>query len=182
MKTIACLGSGSGVEGEALYDEMMRVGQLLAESGVVVITGGFGGAGMEAPAKGAQSVGGKTIGYTFMGLPTNPYFSEVVDCDKEGSCPEVQFGTRLGHLLSADGFVVGVNGGPGTMVELMAIINLNAKFWKVQKKVVILRPNSVKTIGWDDLMFQQLKSWGMLPGSVSIVVAETPEEAVATVL
>ncbi|OHA32151.1 MAG: hypothetical protein A2928_00465 [Candidatus Taylorbacteria bacterium RIFCSPLOWO2_01_FULL_45_15b] len=182
MKTIACLGSGSGKCGEAMYDAMEQVGVLLATEGATVITGGFGGSGMEAPAKGAQRMGGKTVGYTLIGLPANPYFSEVVDCAKNGDSPEIQFGTRLGHLLSANGFIVGAAGGAGTLVELMAIINLNAKFWKEKKKVVILKPGSLQCSGWDESMLQQLKSWGVLPDSVEVKVVDTPRAAVAAVL
>lgn len=182
MKTIACFGSGSGKCGEVMYDAMQEVGQTLARTGATVITGGFGGSGMEAPAKGAQIAGGKSIGYTLMGLPANPHLSEVVDCSRESNCPEIQFGIRLGHLLSADAFIIGAAGGAGTLVELMAIINLNAKFWKEKKRVVILKPHSLKCPGWDDEMLQQLKNWGVLPDSVQVIVRVTPDGAVAAVL
>lgn len=181
-----------------MYDAMQEVGQTLARVGATVITGGFGGSGMEAPAKGASLAGGKSIGYTLMGLPANPHLSELVDCRKEflrvkfNSCqdetsypepsPEIQFGIRLGHLLSADAFIVGAAGGAGTLVELMAIINLNAKFWKEKKVVVILKPHSLECSGWDDDMLQQLKNWGVLPDSVQVIVRVTPDDAVACVL
>lgn len=165
-----------------MYDAMQEVGQTLARVGVTVITGGFGGSGMEAPAKGSQLAGGKSIGYTLMGLPANPHLSEVVDCSKESSCPEIQFGIRLGHLLSADAFIVGAAGGAGTLVELMAIINLNAKFWKEKKKVVILKPNFLQCPGWDESMLKQLKDWGVMPDSVQVIVCVTPDDAVAAVL
>lgn len=73
QKTIACLGGGKGKEGDAQYDAMVEVGRLLAQRGCTVITGGFGGAGMEAPAKGAKEAGGTAIGYTMLGKPGNPY-------------------------------------------------------------------------------------------------------------
>lgn len=182
MKTIACLGSGNGISGEAMYDAMEQVGVLLATGGSTVITGGFGGSGMEAPAKGVKIAGGKSIGYTIKGIPANQYISDVVDCSEESSCPEIQFGIRLGHLLSADAFIIGATGGAGTLVELMAIINLNTKFWKEKKKVAILKVQEGS--GWDYEMLDQLKQWGVLPHQAedSIVIVETPEQAVHWVM
>lgn len=181
MKTIACLGSGSGKIGDSYYDAMVKVGRLLAKKGCVVATGGFGGVGMEAPARGAAT-GGKTIGYTMLGRQGNAYLSETVDCqkfqDKELS-PEIQYGVRLGNLLSADGFIIAANGGPGTMVELMAIINLNYKLWKEKaKNVAILNLGSNK---WNVDMLDRLEAWKMLPREVRsyILVASTPEQAVS---
>lgn len=48
--------------------------------------------------------------------------------------PEIQYGIRLGNLLTADGFILSAYGGPGTMVELLTIINLNTKMWKEKPK------------------------------------------------
>lgn len=182
MKKVACLGSGNGKSGEILYDSMIEVGRILAEKGVEVLTGGFGGSGMEAPAKGAQSANGKSTGFTLMGIPGNEYLTNIVDCSLESDCPEIQFGIRLGHLLSADAFVIGAGGGPGTMVELMSIINLNGKFWKKKKRVVILHPSSFQTTGWDASMIGQLKNWGMIPEGIHVFTAPTPQDAVNYIL
>lgn len=180
-KIVACLGSSSGEEGDPLYDAMMQVGKLLAESATVVITGGFGGVGMEAPAKGAQEAGGATVGYTFMGLPANPHFSEVVDCGADSSSPEIQFGIRLGHLLSADGFVIGANGGTGTLMELLGIINMNAKFWPKPKKTAIL---TTADSCWNSEMLTQICRWCSVPedGLCSIKFVAESHEAVEWVL
>lgn len=193
MKTIACLGSGSGASGEPCYDAMVEVGRLLAERGLIVATGGFGGAGMEAPAKGATTAGGKAIGYTMYGMSGNPYLSETVDCREQytkstvgpsrtATPSEVQFGVRLGNLLVADGFIIAAEGGPGTMVELMAIIVLNHKLWKKEPKhLAILKVKGVEGKGWGSNMLDRLEEWGVLPREVreSILIVETPEEAVA---
>lgn len=189
MKTIACLGSGSGTIGDPCYDAMVEVGRLLAKKKYIVLTGGFGGVGMEAPARGATELGGKTVGYTIFGKQGNSYLSEIVDCRKQyinplaGSLcmeppPEVQYGVRLGNLLTANGFIIAANGGPGTMVELIAIINLNYKLWKEKpKRVAIL---NVNCNGWNSDMLNQLEAWGVLPQEVreSILVVFMPEQAV----
>lgn len=198
MKTIACLGSGSGTIGDPCYDAMVEVGRLLAERGCVVATGGFCGTGMEAPERGATAVGGKTVGYTIFGKQGNAYLSETVDCRKQyikvRQCvcvgeephieppPEVQYGVRLGNLLTADGFIIAADGGPGTMVELMAIINLNYKLWKEKpKSVAILNVNGEDGNGWNADMLDQLEAWGVLPREVRecVLVVSTPEQAVS---
>lgn len=198
MKTIACLGSGSGAIGDLCYDTMVEVGRLLAQRGCVVATGGFGGAGMEAPARGAAAVGGKTVGYTIFGKQGNAYLSETVDCRKQyikvkqyvcvgeephiEPPPEVQYGVRLGNLLTADGFIIAADGGPGTMVELMAVINLNYKLWKERpKNVAILNINGEDSNEWNAGMLDQLKAWHVLPREVRkhILVVSTSERAVS---
>ena len=129
---------------------MYKVGWILAKGGDTVITGGFGGSGMEAPARGATEAGGKAIGYVWRGKPGNPYLTEMVDCRRvyvkpkrfpvPGELPfyepppEVQYGIRLGFLLAADGFIIDGSGGTGTLVEMLAVLNLNAKYWSREPK------------------------------------------------
>ena len=57
-KLISCFGPGVGEPGDPLYDAMVEVGRLLAQLGCTVQTGGFGGTGMEAPARGAREANG----------------------------------------------------------------------------------------------------------------------------
>ncbi len=189
--TIACLGSGSGEKGDPYYNAMVEVGRLLARTQITVVTGGFGGIGMQAPAQGAHDAGGETIGYTIFGKPGNAYLSRVVNCDNLYINPlhqseppkEVQFGIRLGSLMTADGFIIAAGGGPGTMVELMTLINFNYKVWKKpnQKRIAILKLDGVKIAGWDEQMLEQLEAWGLLPPEVrgTIFITSIPEEAVS---
>ncbi len=182
------MGSGNGVAGEPAYDAMVEVGRLLAERGCIVVTGGFGGAGMEAPVRGAREAGGKVFGYTMLGKPANEYLAEYGDCQFFGETRlpiELQFGTRLGHLLESDGFIICAGGGPGTMVELIAIINLNIKLWKEHpKRFAILMPKDMKCEGWGNGMIEQLISWGILPLGLAhrqILITGSPEAAVGWV-
>ncbi len=184
MKTIACFGSGSGAQGDAQYDAMVEVGRLLAERGCTVITGGFGGAGMEAPAKGAMNAHGKTVGYTFLRKPGNPYLEKTIDCQLRfmGSdflSPEQQYGLRLGSLLEAEGFIIAAQGGPGTMVELMAIINLNTKLWREKPKRFAVLDSSFGE-SWDMKMFDKLFQWGVCPREVAFLlhISTSPEQVV----
>lgn len=183
---IACFGSGKSDVGDPTYDAMMEVGRLLAQKNVLVLTGGFGGAGMEAPARGVKEAGGLSIGYTWRGKQCNPYLSDVVDCSfvsgKELPA-ELQYGFRLGSLLTADAFIVAANGGPGTMVELMAAINFGAKLWQPPKRIAVLKPSSMKP-GWDAVMFAEFQRWGALPEAVEgyILPTSSPATAVGWVL
>ncbi|MEK7586504.1 MAG: hypothetical protein AAB453_01390 [Patescibacteria group bacterium] len=145
IKTVACLGSGKGRLGEPAYNAMMEVGGLLAKRGVTVFTGGFGGVGMEAPARGAGNAGGKSEGFTMWGMKGNPYLERCFDCRTEYSKhaftedgfptlhypePEVEFGIRLGLLMEQDAFIVAWDTTSlGTMIELMTIIKLNIALW-----------------------------------------------------
>jgi predicted Rossmann-fold nucleotide-binding protein len=136
------------------YSVLQRIGKQLGIFGVKVVTGALGGA-MEAPAKGATSVEfGRAIGYTFLGLGCNSYINEAVDCSTlhgEALSPELQYGVRLGYLLSSDAFVV-AEGNAGTLVEVMAIINFNCRGWKPQKKVVFIDSSGIWKKTLDALM------------------------------
>ena len=138
---VTCFGASALLE--PAYAAMVSVGQLLARRGVEILTGAFGGA-MEAPAKGASLEGGVSIGYTFLGIPGNDFLSLEVDCRLiEGTPlrPELQFGVRLGYLLSADAFIFAPESGTGTLAELLAICVFNDRGWKPRKKVAILDPD-----------------------------------------
>ena len=102
-------------------------------------------------------------------------YEEIDDID-----PELQYGVRLACLLYADGFVISAGGGPDTMTELMAIINLSAKIWKTPKKVSILRIKEVPIASWGNDMLETLYKWGVFPEEVqkNFRVFMTPKEAV----
>lgn len=191
VKEIACFGSSEGVPGSPEYEAMVEVGSLLAKRGYIVLTGGYSGTGMEAPAKGATISGGRVIGFTILEKPGNNYLSQEVDCQSmyinptAGPTdaippPEVQFGIRLGNLLSADGFIFAAGGGSGTMAELMAAINFGYKFWETPKKIAILKVAGNPAAGWDDAMLAQLEAWHMLAKHIrqAICIAKTAKEAV----
>ncbi|MEI7498177.1 MAG: hypothetical protein WCK11_02740 [Candidatus Falkowbacteria bacterium] len=185
MLKISSLGSSKGVAGDVMYNAMAKVGRLLAESGHVVMTGGFSGAGMEAPCKGATESGGEAIGITFGGWKSNDFLTTEVDCQHEftraGEAPSlaVQFGVRLGLLLEADGYIISSGSSEGTMVELMAIVT--ARKFNSAKRTAILRIEECP--GWNEQMLDTLHAWGVLPDAVrqDIRVVTTPEEAVAWV-
>lgn len=191
-KTIACLGNDS-VEcrpGDPAYDVMFEVGRLVASHGEIVATGSGSGQ-MEAAAKGARDVSGHTIGYPLPDRPANKYTIEVVKYrgDSESKHPdnllELAYGWQLANLLQADGFVVAPHGGAKTMAEFIAAVYSNSRLWpKRGKPIAVLKTKRVKGAGWDGGMIRELRRWGVINHSVldRVMVASTPEEAVAWVL
>ena len=173
---------------------MVEVGRLLALQQVRVATGGFGGIGMEAPARGAKEVGGQTIGYTMWDMPGNEFLTIPFDCSEltRTTLPskEVQFGLRLGMLMSADGFIIALDSyGPGTIMEFLAIINLNLKLWVPRgkpKRFAVLQLNVSPTLNQENqgnslagnLIGQDL--WGKI--NEHCLVTPSPENAVKWVL
>jgi uncharacterized protein (TIGR00730 family) len=109
--TIAVFGSGSATADDEVLLQAERLGRLLAEAGLTLISGGYGGT-MEAASRGAALAGGKAIGVTMdlftPPLQPNPWLT------KERRVKE--FFPRLRQLTSADGFVV-LKGGIGTLTE-----------------------------------------------------------------
>ncbi len=60
---ISVFGSSSITSDQPAYQEARQLGQILAEAGTTVATGGYGGV-MEAVSEGASEGGGKVIGVT----------------------------------------------------------------------------------------------------------------------
>lgn len=116
---------GSGICDEELYALAFRVGQLIAEKGHVLITGGLGGV-MEASAKGAKSRGGLTVGI----LPrkaeeANPYI-------------DIKIATDMGHarniiIVHSCDALISVGGEYGTISEIAIAL-------KEGKSVASIRP------------------------------------------
>ena len=79
-KIVAIFGAGNVDSGDKVYQLAEKLGRLLAEAGFTIINGGYGGT-MLAAAKGAASVGGKTIGVTcsaFKQSKANKYINQEI--------------------------------------------------------------------------------------------------------
>lgn len=178
---VSCFGSNKD-QPASLYREMMRAGRLLADRGVGIATGAFGGIGMQAPAEGARASGSNIpiTGYTYGSRVANPYVTDVVDCHAlAGAIPfDAEYCVRLAALLSSDAFIVASGGGPGTFLELIATINFNQKFWSPMKRTAILEVSGMSA--WNQAMLEALKAWGVLGEEVakSIRVVSSAEQAV----
>ena len=126
-KRIAVFGSGTAKENSAEWKQACKLGELLARAGFVVVNGGYGGL-MCASAKGAKDAGGDTVGVTvteFSHSKANPFIDEEVRVDK--------WHDRVGKLMEiADGFIV-LDGGTGTLVELITV-------WEMLNRGLMKKP------------------------------------------
>jgi uncharacterized protein (TIGR00730 family) len=111
-RTVTVFGSGSAPADHPVLAQAERLGRLLAEAGLSLISGGYGGT-MAAASRGARQAGGRAIGVTMdlfsPRVQPNPWLTDewrVTD-----------FFPRLQQLTAADGFVV-LRGGIGTLTEV----------------------------------------------------------------
>jgi uncharacterized protein (TIGR00730 family) len=117
--TIFC--SSQTRPGEPAYAQAQRLGQLLAQAGYTVITGGYIGS-MEAVSRGAAEAGGHVIGVTceeierWRSVKANPWV------DEEWRCPTLR--DRLGRLIEDCEAALALPGGPGTLTEIALTWNL----------------------------------------------------------
>jgi uncharacterized protein (TIGR00730 family) len=117
-RTIAVFGSGSAPPDQPVLAEAERLGQLLAEAGFVLMSGGYGGT-MEAASRGARQAGGEVVGVT-MDLFTPPKEPNRW-LTKEQRVTD--FFPRLKRLTGADAFVI-LRGGIGTLTEATLVWSL----------------------------------------------------------
>jgi len=177
-KRITFIGSGEDRPGSPIYSLMQEAGRLVAEQGVVVVTGAYGGA-MEAAVKGArQAEGGEVIAFALTSKPVCALL-ETREVRSWSNLPlEVQLGLRLGNLLLSGGFIMGASGRIGTMVEFLSFVNLASKFWTDPKRLSILRAEEILP---DVLQF--LLDSPLLAGiKYRIKITDNPAEAVVWVL
>jgi len=122
-KIVTVFGSSRPKAGDAEYEEARELGKLLAQRGLAVSSGGFGGV-MEGVSRGAKEGGGKTYGVTaeFFKRKANAWVDTEVRLET--------WDARLFELIRlADGFAV-CKGGTGTLVELAVV-------WEMLNKSVI---------------------------------------------
>jgi uncharacterized protein (TIGR00730 family) len=116
--SVSIFGSSRAKPGDEVYQNAERIGQLLAENGFGVITGGGPGV-MEAANKGAASVGGKSIGLNIE-LPLeqnpNPYTNINLTF-------HYFFVRKVMFIKYAVAYII-LPGGFGTMDELFESITL----------------------------------------------------------
>lgn len=114
-KLITIFGSSAPQPGEPAYEQARRIGQLLAEAGYGVATGGYIGT-MAAVSQGAAEAGGRVVGVVsnqierFRPIGPNRWINE-----------EVRYETlreRLLHLIDHNDGMIALPGGIGTLSEV----------------------------------------------------------------
>ena len=114
------------------YNEARRLGGLLASNGFVLFNGGYYGT-MEAAARGAKEVGGRTVGCTvdlLAGRPPNEWLDEEQR--------STSLFLRLERLTArADAFIA-LRGGVGTLLEVALVWNLAQLDGRARKPVILV--------------------------------------------
>ena len=134
MKKICVFGTYKDL-GEKEKVDIIRLGKLLAENGMAVVSGGFGGS-MEYVSQGAKSAGGKTIGVTYYKngdisrKRANQYIDEEIRAKN--------IFERIDKMMNiSDGFIA-LQGGTGTLLELSAILEHINKGMMPPKPVIAI--------------------------------------------
>jgi len=126
-RIVTIFGGSKCREGDAEYAEALRVGEMLADAGFTICTGGYAGV-MEAASRGAHERGGRVIGITMNQFKSEPnrYLTEKV--------PSEHFYERLQRLITQSVGYIALRGGMGTVTEISLVWN------KLQTKVLDPRP------------------------------------------
>ena len=137
---ISVFGGSTPKPQEPAYQEAYKLGQLIAEAGHTVLTGGYIGT-MEAVSRGAAEAGGHVIGVTcdeiesWRAIGPNPWVKEEI------RLPTLK--DRVDKLISVCDAALALPGGVGTLVEIAVMWNL------MQTQVITTRPLILIGPGWE---------------------------------
>ncbi len=168
-RIVTIFGGSKCSEADPEYAEALRVGELLADSGFTICTGGYAGV-MEAASRGAHERGGRVLGITMNQFKSEPnrYLTEKV--------PSEHFYERLQRLITQSVGYIALRGGMGTVTEISLVWN------KLQTRVLDPRPLVLLGDCWPPIV----KAWqghlAVSDGDVQLLnFAGTPEDAVAII-
>ncbi|MCB9800024.1 MAG: LOG family protein [Candidatus Omnitrophica bacterium] len=162
-KVVTVFGSGQLNHKTSEYTQAVELGRLLAEAGLTVCNGGYGGI-MEASACGARQAGGRTVGI-MSGSFAHKANAWIMETERFATWHE-----RLLRLVEiADAYVI-CDGGTGTLVELFMVWEIANKH-KVQKPFILLGQQMQSLSNY-------LKSNPYIIFHPCLHYAQTPEEAV----
>jgi uncharacterized protein (TIGR00730 family) len=162
-------GAKCGEESEE-YGQARRVGQLLAESGFTICTGGYLGV-MEAASRGARERGGRVLGIVMNQFKAEPnrYLTDKV--------ATAHFYERLQNLIMRSVGFVAIRGGAGTVTELSLVWN------KLQTRVIEPRPLVLLGSCWPPVVEAFREHLVVSDADLAwLTFAETPEEAVRHII
>jgi len=151
------------------YAQALRVGQLLADSGFTICTGGYLGV-MEGASRGARERGGRVLGITMNQFKAEPnrYLTDKVATE--------HFYERLQRLIVRSVGFIALRGGMGTVTELSLVWN------KIQTRVIDPRPLVLLGDCWPPLVREFQRYLAVSDDDVKALdFARTPEEAVAII-
>ena len=168
-RIVTIFGGSKCGEDSPEYAEAHRAGELLAEAGFTICTGGYAGV-MEAASRGAHERGGRVIGVTMNQFKSEPnrYLTEKI--------PSEHFYERLQRLITQSVGYIALRGGMGTVTEISLVWN------KMQTRV--LEPRPLVLLG--DCWLPIVKAWqqhlAVTDEDVKLLkFALSPEEAVTII-
>jgi uncharacterized protein (TIGR00725 family) len=168
-RIVTIFGGSKCQEDSREYAEAHRVGELLAEGGFTICTGGYSGV-MEAASRGAHERGGRVLGITMKQFDKEPnrYLTEKF--------PSEHFYERLQRLITQSVGYIALRGGMGTVTEISLVWN------KMQTRVLGPRPLVLLGDCWPPIIAAWQKDLAVSDEDVQLLkFATTPEEAVAII-
>ena len=169
-RIITIFGGSKCREGDPEYSEGLRVGEMLADAGFTICTGGYSGV-MEAASCGAHERGGRVIGITMNQFKSEPnrYLTEKF--------PSAHFYERLQRLITRSVGYIALRGGMGTVTEISLVWN------KLQTHVLEPRPLVLLGDCWPPLVEAWQRNLSVSDADVAILrFATLPEEAVDIII
>jgi uncharacterized protein (TIGR00730 family) len=165
-RIVTIFGGSRCGESDPEYIQARRAGELLAQAGFTICTGGYLGV-MEAASRGAREAGGRVLGIVMNQFKSEPnrFLTDKV------ATPH--FYERLQGLITRSVGFIAIRGGMGTVTELSLVWN------KIQTKVIEPRPLVLLGDCWRPVVEQWQKYLAVSDQDVSALdFASTPEEAV----
>jgi hypothetical protein len=168
-RVVTIFGGSKCRETDAEYSQAHRVGELLADAGFTICTGGYSGV-MEAASRGAHEHGGRVIGVTMeqFKIEPNRYLTEKI--------PSAHFYERLQRLITQSVGYIALRGGMGTVTEISLVWN------KMQTRVLDPRPLVLLGDCWPPIVSEWQRCLAVNDEDVRLLnFAQTPEDAVAII-
>ena len=168
-RIVTIFGGSKCCEPDPEYRQARRVGELLADAGYTICTGGYLGV-MEGASRGAHERGGRVLGITMNQFKAEPnrYLTDKV------ATPH--FYERLQRLITRSVGFIAIRGGMGTVTELSLVWN------KIQTGVIGPRPLVLLGECWPPIVREWQKHLAVSNEDVAALdFAGTPEEAVAII-
>lgn len=152
------------------YMDARRIGQLLADAGYTICTGGYLGV-MEAASRGAHERGGRVLGIVMNQFKFDPnrYLTDKV--------ATAHFYERLQQLITRSVGFIALRGGMGTVTEVSLVWN------KLQTRVIEPRPLVLLGDCWPPVVRAWRENLVVSEEDAAVLdFARTPEEAVQIVI
>jgi uncharacterized protein (TIGR00730 family) len=168
-RIVTIFGGAKCADPDPEYAQARRVGELLADAGYTICTGGYLGV-MEGASRGAHERGGRVLGITMNQFKSEPnrYLTDKV------ATPH--FYERLQRLITRSVGFIAIRGGMGTVTELSLVWN------KIQTGVIGPRPLVLLGECWPPIVAAWREHLVVSTRDIEALdFAATPDEAVAII-